>query len=72
MQGGTIKPLVGLLDIRKQNKEEKLLLFTELNANVTDHLMAGIEEIVGRHGQNFIYVSTEILINMYLDTEHVL
>lgn len=32
------------------------MLFDELHSNVTDHLMAGIEEIVGKHGQFFIYV----------------
>ena len=46
---------MSLLDIGTKDKET-LLLFTELNANVTDHVMAGIEEIVGRHGQFFFYV----------------
>jgi len=57
LQGGTIKPLVGLLDIHKQAKQKDLLLFVELNNNVTDHVMAGVEEIVGKHGQAYLYVS---------------
>jgi len=48
---------VSLLDIRTKEKEEEILLFQELNANVTDHVMAGIEEIVGTRGQFFFYVS---------------
>ncbi|XP_067949072.1 Na(+)/H(+) exchanger beta-like [Watersipora subatra] len=55
IQGGTIKPLVTLLDIRTKEKQEQLMLFDELNANITDHVMAGIEEIIGNHGRFFFY-----------------
>lgn len=36
--------------------KEKLLLGEEINSHVTDHLMAGIEEIAGQRGEHYIRV----------------
>ena len=45
------------MDVRSQKAESGHMLFTELHYNVNDHLLAGIEEIIGKHGSNSFYVS---------------
>ncbi|KAH3810630.1 hypothetical protein DPMN_139024 [Dreissena polymorpha] len=52
IQGSTIKPLVKLLRVKMEQKE-KLLLSEEINSHVTDHVMAGIEEIAGQRGEHY-------------------
>ncbi|KAK3605348.1 hypothetical protein CHS0354_033839 [Potamilus streckersoni] len=54
ISGSTIKPLVKLLQIRLAQDNKKMILYEELNSHVTDHLMAGIEEVVGISGKNYI------------------
>ncbi|KAG0726644.1 Sodium/hydrogen exchanger 2 [Chionoecetes opilio] len=49
IQGTTVKPLVALLQIRKANTGKKSLS-EEISDTTMDHIMAGIEEIVGQHG----------------------
>ncbi|XP_067140099.1 Na(+)/H(+) exchanger protein 7-like [Centruroides vittatus] len=51
IQGGTIKPLVSLLKIRRQSGKTTSL-FTEINNKVVDNITVGIEEITGDHGDN--------------------
>lgn len=51
IQGGTIKPLVSLLKIRRQSAKTTSL-FTEINDKVVDNITVGIEEITGYHGDN--------------------
>ncbi|XP_052783887.1 Na(+)/H(+) exchanger beta-like isoform X2 [Mya arenaria] len=51
IQGSTIKPLVKLLRVKMEKKEQQLLS-EEINSHVTDHVMAGIEEISGQRGSN--------------------
>ncbi|PVD18453.1 hypothetical protein C0Q70_21002 [Pomacea canaliculata] len=53
VQGITIKPLVTLLAI-KLEPEKNQSMYCELNGHVTDHLMAGIEVVVGMHGRNHL------------------
>uniref|UniRef100_T1JLY6 Cation/H+ exchanger transmembrane domain-containing protein n=1 Tax=Strigamia maritima TaxID=126957 RepID=T1JLY6_STRMM len=53
IQGGTIKPLVKWLEIQS-HKEEHLSLTSEINGTLIDQVMAGIEEIAGERGENYI------------------
>ncbi|GIY02645.1 hypothetical protein CDAR_577951, partial [Caerostris darwini] len=52
VQGATIKPLVGLLKIRRQ-ATKNTSMFTEVNTKLLDHVMAGVEEVTGDHGGNY-------------------
>ncbi|XP_022246177.1 sodium/hydrogen exchanger 2-like [Limulus polyphemus] len=52
IQGSTVKPLVNLLKIRTQ-KKENYRLFQEVNTKVIDNMMAGIEEVTGNHSENY-------------------
>lgn len=52
VQGISIKPLVRFLQINLQ-EEKDLKLSEEINSHVIDHVMAGIEEILGEHGENY-------------------
>ncbi|ELT90348.1 hypothetical protein CAPTEDRAFT_132934 [Capitella teleta] len=56
IQGISIKPLVRLLRIQRKDAVA-ISLYQEINVHVTDHVMAGIEEIIGRHGANYFRVS---------------
>lgn len=38
-------------------RKEKQSLGEEINSHVTDHLMAGIEEVAGQRGEHYIRVS---------------
>ncbi|XP_074658542.1 Na(+)/H(+) exchanger beta-like isoform X3 [Tubulanus polymorphus] len=53
IQGMTIKPFVNLLNITRQQKK-KLSMVQEIHTHVQDHMMAGVEEIVGHVGHNAI------------------
>ncbi|CAG5128934.1 unnamed protein product, partial [Candidula unifasciata] len=53
IQGITIKPLVHLLRITLA-PEKVQSMYQELNLHVTDHIMAGIEDIIGDHGRNHL------------------
>ncbi|VDM20900.1 unnamed protein product [Hydatigera taeniaeformis] len=55
LMGLTMKPLVKLFRIKLAGKEE-LSLFGDLNGNVLDHLLAGVEAIIGSNGRNRIRV----------------
>ncbi|XP_067669173.1 sodium/hydrogen exchanger 1-like [Haliotis asinina] len=50
VQGITIKPLVKLFRVRLAHKKE-LSMFQDLNENLIDHLMGGVEEIIGVRGR---------------------
>ena len=50
-QGGTIKPLVNILNIDKKREEQKSLN-EELNENVIDLMMACVEIISGKQVQH--------------------
>ncbi|KAK3095369.1 hypothetical protein FSP39_013836 [Pinctada imbricata] len=52
VQGISIKPLVKLLRVKLQ-EEKELKLSEEINSHVTDHVMAGIEEVLGQHGEHY-------------------
>ncbi|KAM7533248.1 hypothetical protein Aperf_G00000124058 [Anoplocephala perfoliata] len=49
--GLTMKPLVKMFHIKLAGKEE-LSIFGDLNGNILDHVLAGIEAIVGSNGRN--------------------
>ncbi|XP_060597709.1 sodium/hydrogen exchanger 2-like, partial [Ruditapes philippinarum] len=51
IQGGTIKWLVKKMRVSLQDSSKDMILYQELNQHVSDHLMAGIEEIVGMSGK---------------------
>ncbi|TRY63115.1 hypothetical protein TCAL_08230 [Tigriopus californicus] len=53
IQGGTIKFLVNLLEIDKASDDQKKIS-EEVNDNVMEHLMAGIEIISGRRGSQYL------------------
>ena len=55
-QGITIKPLVNWLDVSRGRSGPKHLV-EEINDNVVDHMMAGIEEVLGQHGDFYLRVS---------------
>ena len=44
----------------KMEEKQKLLLGEEINSHVTDHLMAGIEEIAGQRGEHYFRVSSSM------------
>ncbi|XP_076148835.1 sodium/hydrogen exchanger 2-like [Alosa pseudoharengus] len=50
--GMTIKPLVELLEVRKRSDLDLPSLGEEIHCRVLDHLMTGIEEVVGYTGQH--------------------
>ncbi|KAL7631966.1 UNVERIFIED_CONTAM: hypothetical protein RMT77_017722 [Armadillidium vulgare] len=53
VQGITIKPLVQLLKIKRKNQDQKSLI-VEISETSMDHMMAGIEEILGHHGDFYL------------------
>ncbi|KAK2185739.1 hypothetical protein NP493_225g03060 [Ridgeia piscesae] len=65
IQGITIKPLVRLLHI-KRNSAKVVSIFEEINDHMTDHVMAGMEVIIGHYGTNSFRVIAERLDTHYL------
>ncbi|CAG5134092.1 unnamed protein product, partial [Candidula unifasciata] len=65
VQGITIKPLVYLLQISLA-PERSPTMYKELNSHVTDHLMAGIEDIIGDHGRNHLRERIDYIDGKYL------
>ena len=59
-QGGTIKYLVDLLNIDKK-KEEGNTISEEVNDNVMEHIMSGIDVISGKRGKQYFQVCTQII-----------
>ncbi|XP_053404258.1 sodium/hydrogen exchanger 1-like [Mercenaria mercenaria] len=51
IQGGTIKWLVKKMRVSLQDSSKDMILYQQLNQHVSDHLMAGIEEIIGISGK---------------------
>lgn len=49
LQGITIRPLVELLKVKKANKR-KPTMNERIHEKVIDHLMAGVEDIIGKTG----------------------
>lgn len=65
VQGLTIKPLVRFLKVTLQKKDEpNCLIF--LTSDVTDHLMAGMEDIIGFHGKYYFKEYLEYYDDRYL------
>ncbi|CAE1306020.1 unnamed protein product [Acanthosepion pharaonis] len=65
MEGLTIKPLVKFLKVTLQKKEEpNCLIF--LTSDVSDHLMAGMEDIIGFHGKYYLKELLEYYDDHYL------
>ncbi|XP_029969767.1 sodium/hydrogen exchanger 2-like [Salarias fasciatus] len=52
VQGMTIKPLVELLDV-KRKKRAQPTVSEEIHSRLIDHLLAGIEDVVGYWGQHY-------------------
>ncbi|XP_061582357.1 sodium/hydrogen exchanger 2-like isoform X2 [Cololabis saira] len=52
VQGMTIKPLVELLDV-KRKKRSLPTVSEEIHSRLIDHLMAGLEDVVGYWGQHY-------------------
>ncbi|XP_049442140.1 sodium/hydrogen exchanger 2-like [Epinephelus fuscoguttatus] len=52
VQGMTIKPLVELLDV-KRKKRALPTVSEEIHSRLIDHLLAGIEDVVGYWGQHY-------------------
>jgi hypothetical protein len=48
LPGGTIKLLVNKLGIQKEDVNEQKLINKDVNEKMIDHLMAGVESVVGR------------------------
>jgi len=65
VQGGTIKPLVRLLHIQMESKKTRHLT-SEINETMIYHLTAGMEEICGKRGNNYIRERIEYLDDRYL------
>ncbi len=57
LQGGTIKFLVGWLGIARKEKDGPKMISTDVNLKTIDHVMAGVESVIGkvsRWGRNAI------------------
>ncbi|KAG7246804.1 hypothetical protein CRUP_038590, partial [Coryphaenoides rupestris] len=52
VQGMTIKPLVELLEVKKK-KGALPTVSEEIHSRLLDHLLAGIEDVVGYWGQHY-------------------
>ncbi|XP_064081390.1 sodium/hydrogen exchanger 3-like isoform X2 [Macrobrachium nipponense] len=65
IQGITIKPLVQMLGVKKAEKRT-LTMNERLHERVMDYLMAGIEDVVGRHGNFHIRDKFKRFNNSYL------
>lgn len=65
-QGGTIKWLVKKLQVSLQEDPMEMILYQELNQHVQDHLMAGIEEIIGVSGKHHFREQFERLDQDYI------
>ncbi|KAJ8254874.1 hypothetical protein GJAV_G00198320 [Gymnothorax javanicus] len=52
VQGMTIKPMVELLDV-KRRKRAPPTLSEEIHSRLLDHLLTGIEDIIGHWGQHY-------------------
>ncbi|XP_064639121.1 Na(+)/H(+) exchanger beta-like isoform X2 [Lineus longissimus] len=65
IQGTTIKPLVKLMKIGLK-KEQYESLVGEIHGHVQDHMMAGVEEVVGRWGNNYVRQRFELIDERYL------
>ncbi|CAL8270813.1 unnamed protein product [Boreogadus saida] len=52
VQGMTIKPLVELLEVKKR-KRALPTVSEEIHSRILDHLLAGIEDVVGYWGQHY-------------------
>ena len=57
-QGATIKFLVNLLKIDKKKDDAKKIT-EEVNDNIIEHIMSGIDLISGRRGNKYFHVSTK-------------
>ncbi|KAK7085535.1 hypothetical protein SK128_027390 [Halocaridina rubra] len=53
VQGITIKPLVNFLQIQRKRSDRKNLN-EEIHDTAMDHIMAGIEEVLGQHGDFYL------------------
>ncbi|XP_053980486.1 sodium/hydrogen exchanger 3-like isoform X2 [Hylaeus volcanicus] len=49
IQGITIKPLVKILNVKRAEKK-KLTMNERIHERIMDHVMAGVEDILGKHG----------------------
>ncbi|RUS82314.1 hypothetical protein EGW08_009946, partial [Elysia chlorotica] len=65
VQGISIKPLVNLLQISLA-PEKSRSMYQELSIHVNDHMMAGMEEIIGEHGRNHLREKLAHLDSLYL------
>ncbi|KAK3583646.1 hypothetical protein CHS0354_021383 [Potamilus streckersoni] len=65
VQGISIKPLVKFLRVKMQEKQ-KSTISEEIHRHVTDHVMAGIEEILGERGEHYVREIIEHYNNKYL------
>ena len=65
IQGMTIKPLVQAFRIKTQNLED-VKIFETMTDRVIDHVMSGIEDMVGRRGENWIRVHYEKINSKHL------
>ncbi|KAK3791844.1 hypothetical protein RRG08_026747 [Elysia crispata] len=65
VQGITIKPLVYLLQISLA-PEKSRSMYQELSIHINDHMMAGMEEIIGEHGRNHFREKLAFLDSKYL------
>ncbi|CAC5363635.1 Na(+)/H(+) exchanger beta,Sodium/hydrogen exchanger 3,Sodium/hydrogen exchanger 2,Na(+)/H(+) exchanger protein 7,Sodium/hydrogen exchanger 1 [Mytilus coruscus] len=65
VQGATIKPLVNKLRVKLATYVEPKM-YDELNCKVTDHMMAGMEEIVGHEGNFYLMEKMKRFQDLYL------
>ncbi|XP_033760896.1 sodium/hydrogen exchanger 1-like [Pecten maximus] len=74
IQGSTIKPLVRLLQVKLASKTKETSMYVELTEHVTDHLMAGMEDLIGKEGKNsmreWFYHMDEKYIRRFLLRDH--
>nr|XP_018666770.1 sodium/hydrogen exchanger 3-like isoform X2 [Ciona intestinalis] len=52
VQGSTIRPIVELLHVKTSAKYKKSM-FEDVNLRMIDHVMTGVEDIIGHHGHHY-------------------
>ncbi|XP_021340667.1 sodium/hydrogen exchanger 1-like [Mizuhopecten yessoensis] len=67
LQGITIKPLVKILRVKLQENDKLLIISEEINMQVSDHIMAGIEEVIGERGEHYFREILEHYNRKYLN-----
>ncbi|XP_061171494.1 sodium/hydrogen exchanger 4-like isoform X3 [Saccostrea echinata] len=75
-QGATIKPIVNAMRVRLAPKDQSTTMYLVLHEKINDHLMAGIEEVLGYLGkftlrEKFHYIDDNYIRKLLLKTPNL-